>query len=182
MKFGLFGGARTKRSVGPADSQGYDGFIDYVVEADRLGFAHMFMVEHHFTGHGQVSASMTLLAYLAAKSKTIRLGTAVVVLPWHNPVLIAEQAATLDLLTGGRFDFGVGKGYRQAEFDGFCIPIEEASERFDETMTIIRKAWTTEGRFSHHSKHWHYDNILVEPVLAVMAEAAFSGPRLADDG
>ena len=123
----------------------------------------MFMVEHHFTGHGQVSASMTLLAYLAAKTKNIRLGTAVVVLPWHNPVLIAEQAATLDLLTGGRFDFGVGKGYRKSEFDGFCISMDEAGERFDEAMEIIRKAWTTDGRFSHHGKRWHYDDILVEP-------------------
>ena len=123
----------------------------------------MFMVEHHFTGQGQVSASMTLLAYLAAKTQKIRLGTAVVVLPWHNPVLVAEQAATLDLLSGGRFDFGVGKGYRQAEFDGFCIPIAEATERFDEAMEIIRKAWTSEGRFSHHGKLWHYDNIVVEP-------------------
>jgi alkanesulfonate monooxygenase SsuD/methylene tetrahydromethanopterin reductase-like flavin-dependent oxidoreductase (luciferase family) len=78
-------------------------------------------------------------------------------------VLIAEQAATLDLLTGGRFDFGVGKGYRKSEFDGFCIPMDEASDRFDEAMEIIRKAWTTEGRFSHHGKRWHYDNILVEP-------------------
>jgi alkanesulfonate monooxygenase SsuD/methylene tetrahydromethanopterin reductase-like flavin-dependent oxidoreductase (luciferase family) len=163
MRFGLFGGARTKRSIGLEDSQGYESFIDYVTEADRLGFAQMFMVEHHFTGHGQVSASMTLLAFLAAKTKTIRLGTAVVVLPWHNPVLIAEQAATLDLLTGGRFDFGVGKGYRKSEFDGFCIPMDEASERFDEAMEIIRKAWTTEGRFSHHGKRWHYDDILVEP-------------------
>ena len=126
MQFGLFGGARTKRSVGIEDSQGYQSFIDYVMEADRLGFRHMFMVEHHSTGQGQVSASMTLLAYLAAKTQQIRLGTAVVVLPWHNPVLIAEQAATLDLLTGGRFDFGVGKGYRKAEFDAFCIPLEEA--------------------------------------------------------
>ena len=84
-------------------------------------------------------------------------------LPWHNPVLVAEQAATLDLLSGGRFDFGVGKGYRQAEFDGFCIPIAEATERFDEAMEIIRKAWTSEGRFSHHGKRWHYDNIVVEP-------------------
>jgi alkanesulfonate monooxygenase SsuD/methylene tetrahydromethanopterin reductase-like flavin-dependent oxidoreductase (luciferase family) len=168
MRFGLFGGARTKRSLGLEDSQGYESFIDYVVEADRLGFSQMFMVEHHFTGHGQVSASMTLLAYLAARTKNIRLGTAVVVLPWHNPVLIAEQAATLDLLTGGRFDFGVGKGYRKSEFDGFCIPMDEASERFDEAMEIIRKAWTTPhdkngGRFSHHGKRWHYDNILVEP-------------------
>jgi alkanesulfonate monooxygenase SsuD/methylene tetrahydromethanopterin reductase-like flavin-dependent oxidoreductase (luciferase family) len=58
----------------------------------------------------------------------------VVVMPWHNPVLVAEQVATLDLLSGGRVDFGVGKGYRQAEFDGFCIPIDEATERFDEAM------------------------------------------------
>jgi alkanesulfonate monooxygenase SsuD/methylene tetrahydromethanopterin reductase-like flavin-dependent oxidoreductase (luciferase family) len=163
MQFGLFGGARTKRSIGLEDSQGYQSFIDYVTEADRLGFKQLFMVEHHFTGQGQVSASMTVLAYLAARTQHIRLGTAVVVLPWHNPVLIAEQVATLDLLTGGRVDFGVGKGYRKAEFEGFCIPIEEATERFDEAMEIIRKAWTTEGRFSHRSKHWHYDNIVVEP-------------------
>jgi alkanesulfonate monooxygenase SsuD/methylene tetrahydromethanopterin reductase-like flavin-dependent oxidoreductase (luciferase family) len=163
MQFGLFGGARTRRSVGIEDSQGYQSFIDYVVEADRLGFRHMFMVEHHSTGQGQVSASMTLLAYLAAKTERIRLGTAVVVLPWHNPVLVAEQAATLDLLTGGRFDFGVGKGYRKAEFDAFCIPLAEATERFDEAMEVIRKAWTGGGRFSHHGKRWHYDNFLVEP-------------------
>jgi alkanesulfonate monooxygenase SsuD/methylene tetrahydromethanopterin reductase-like flavin-dependent oxidoreductase (luciferase family) len=163
MQFGLFGGARTKRSVGIEDSQGYESFIEYVLEADRLDFKQLFLVEHHFTGQGQVSASMTLLAYLAAKTKNIRLGTAVVVLPWHNPVLVAEQAATLDLLSGGRFDFGVGKGYRQAEFDGFCIPMAEATERFDEAMEIIRKAWTSEGRFSHHGKRWHYDNIVVEP-------------------
>jgi alkanesulfonate monooxygenase SsuD/methylene tetrahydromethanopterin reductase-like flavin-dependent oxidoreductase (luciferase family) len=163
MKFGLFGGARTRRSVGFEDSQGYESFIEYVVEADRLGFAQLFMVEHHFTGQGQVSASMTVLAYLAARTRSIRLGTAVVVLPWHNPVLIAEQVATLDLLTGGRVDFGVGKGYRKAEFDGFCIPMAEATERFDEAMEIIRKAWTTTGRFSHHGKRWRYDNIVVEP-------------------
>jgi alkanesulfonate monooxygenase SsuD/methylene tetrahydromethanopterin reductase-like flavin-dependent oxidoreductase (luciferase family) len=166
MKFGLFGGARTRRSVGFEDSQGYESFIEYVVEADRLGFAQLFMVEHHFTGQGQVSASMTVLAYLAARTRNIRLGTAVIVLPWHNPVLIAEQVATLDLLTGGRVDFGVGKGYRKAEFDGFCIPMAEATERFDEAMEIIRKAWTTTGRFSHHGKRWHYDNIVVEPEPA----------------
>ena len=164
MQFGLFGGARTKRSVGLEDSQGYESFIDYVVEADRLGFRQLFMVEHHFTGQGQVSASMTVLGYLAARTRTIRLGTAVVVLPWHNPVLVAEQAATLDLLSGGRVDLGVGKGYRQAEFDGFCIPISEAGERFDEAIEVIRKAWTAEGRFSHHGKRWHYDNVVVEPA------------------
>jgi probable F420-dependent oxidoreductase len=166
MHFGLFGGARTKRgpSLGTGDSHSYRGFIEYVVEAERLGFDSVFLVEHHFTGQGQVSASLTLLAYLAARTSRIRLGTAVIVLPWHNPVLIAEQAATLDLLSGGRLDLGVGKGYRAAEFDGFCIPQEEAGERFDEAITVIRTAWTSEGQFSHHGARWRYHDIVVEPA------------------
>jgi probable F420-dependent oxidoreductase len=168
MRFGLFGGARTKRMAssshaGLGDSHSYRGFVDYVIEAERLGFESVFLVEHHFTGAGQVSASMTLLAYLAARTQRIRLGTAVVVLPWHNPVLIAEQAATLDLLSGGRLDLGVGKGYRAPEFAGFCIPQNEATERFDEAIEVIRKAWTSEGRFSHHGNRWHFDNVVVEP-------------------
>ncbi|MGH7099769.1 MAG: LLM class flavin-dependent oxidoreductase [Stellaceae bacterium] len=162
MKFGLFGGARARG--GPAgDSSAYHDFVGYVVEAERLGFSSVFLVEHHFTGFGQVSASMSLLAYLAARTERIRLGTAVVVLPWHNPVLIAEQAATLDLLSNGRLDFGVGKGYRAYEFSGFCVPQEEADERFAEAMEVICKAWTAPGRFSHHGRNWHFDNIVVEP-------------------
>jgi alkanesulfonate monooxygenase SsuD/methylene tetrahydromethanopterin reductase-like flavin-dependent oxidoreductase (luciferase family) len=163
MKFGLFGGARARG--GPAgDSEGYHEFIKYVVAAEELGFSSVFLVEHHFTGFGQVSASLNLLSYLAARTEKIRLGTAVVVLPWHNPVLVAEEAATLDLLSNGRLDFGVGKGYRPYEFSGFCIPQEEATARFDEAIDVIRRAWTTKGRFSHHGKLWHYDNIVVEPA------------------
>jgi alkanesulfonate monooxygenase SsuD/methylene tetrahydromethanopterin reductase-like flavin-dependent oxidoreductase (luciferase family) len=162
MKFGLFGGARARG--GPAgDSDGYHDFINYVVEAERLGFSSVFLVEHHFTGFGQVSASLNLLSYLAARTERIRLGTAVVVLPWHNPVLVAEEAATLDLLSNGRLDLGVGKGYRPYEFSGFCIPPEEATARFDEAMEVIRKAWAAQGRFSYSGKWWHYDNIVVEP-------------------
>jgi alkanesulfonate monooxygenase SsuD/methylene tetrahydromethanopterin reductase-like flavin-dependent oxidoreductase (luciferase family) len=162
MKFGLFGGARARG--GPAgDSSAYHDFINYVAEAEKLGFSSVFLVEHHFTGFGQVSASMSLLSYLAAKTERIRLGTAVVVLPWHNPVLVAEQAATLDLLSNGRLDFGVGKGYRAYEFSGFCIPQDEATARFDEAMEVIRKAWTSTGRFSYEGRYWHYDNIVVEP-------------------
>ncbi len=166
MRFGLFGGARTKRgaNLGTGDSHSYRGFIEYVIEAERLGFDSVFLVEHHFTGQGQVSASLTLLAYLAARTSRIRLGTAVVVLPWHNPVLVAEQAATLDLLSGGRLDLGVGKGYRAAEFGGFCIPQEEAGARFDEAIAVIRGAWTSEGRFSHRGERWRYHDIVVEPA------------------
>ena len=159
MKFGMFGGAtarggssdaanRYQRATGRMqlaisdDSHAYDAFVDIVVEAEALGYHSLFMVEHHFTGVAQVSASLNLLTFLAAKTSKIRLGTAVVVVPWHNPVLLAEQAATLDVLSNGRFDFGVGKGYRPNEFDGFCIPIEEAEERFEESMGLIRKSLT----------------------------------------
>src|SRR5215475_5483232 len=164
MKFGLFGGARSSGEGAVGDSLGYRKYIDYVLCAERLGYHSVFVVEHHFTGVGQLSASLNFLSYLAGRTERIRLGTAVVVLPWHNPVLLAEQVATLDLLSNGRFDFGVGRGYREQEFSGFCIPMNEASERFDEVMDVIRKAWTSEGRFSHHGKRWHFDNIVVEPA------------------
>src|SRR5216683_1727062 len=163
MKFGLFGGARARG--GPAgDSEGYHNFIKYVVAAEELGFSSVFLVEHHFTGFGQVSASLNLLSYLAARTDRIRLGTAVVVLPWHNPALVAEEAATLDLLSDGRLDFGVGKGYRPYEFSGFCIAQDEATARFDEAIEVIRRAWTSQGRFSYDGRWWHYDKIVVEPA------------------
>jgi alkanesulfonate monooxygenase SsuD/methylene tetrahydromethanopterin reductase-like flavin-dependent oxidoreductase (luciferase family) len=164
MKFGMFGGISASGGDVTGYRASYEDYIAAVMEAETLGYHGNFVVEHHFTGMGQVSASLNLLTFLAARTRRIRLGTAVVVLPWHNPVLIAEQAATLDLLSGGRFDFGVGKGYRFSEFDGFRIPIEQASERFEEAMTVIRAAWTTQGRFSHRGKRWHFEDIVVEPA------------------
>jgi alkanesulfonate monooxygenase SsuD/methylene tetrahydromethanopterin reductase-like flavin-dependent oxidoreductase (luciferase family) len=104
-----------------------------------------------------------LLMALAMRTKTLRLGTAVMVLPWHNPVLLAEQAATLDLMSGGRFDFGIGKGYRHSEFKGFALAPEEAEARFEEAIELITRAWTTRTRFSHHGKFWNFDDIVVEP-------------------
>ena len=164
MKFGLFGGARLGRADPLGDSYNYKDFISYVRDAEELGFESIFLVEHHFTGGGQVSASLNLLSYLAACTTRMRLGTAVVVLPWHNPVLLAEQVATLDVLSGGRVDFGVGRGYRKVEFEQFCIPMEEAQERHSECLEIVLKAWTTPGRFSHRGKRWQYQDIVVEPA------------------
>ena len=164
MKFGLFGGASSRRGGVARDStQGYRDFIDDIVEAEDLEYHSVFLVEHHFTGFGQVSASLNLLTYLAARTQRMRLGTAVVVLPWHNPVLLAEQAATVDLLSGGRLDFGVGKGYRANEFHGFNVKAAEAQELFLESLEVIRRAWTSEERFTHIGKHWTFQDIVVEP-------------------
>ena len=147
MQFGLFGSAQARRGGPDVDSAaGFRDFVEYNVEAEALGFHSSFIVEHHFTGFGQVSASLNLLTWIGARTKTLRLGTAVLVLPWHNPVLLAEQASTLDLLSGGRFDFGIGKGYRYNEFAGFCVPMEEAEPRFDEVLEVMIKAWTSDHR------------------------------------
>ncbi len=167
MKFGLFGSAQARRAGPDTDSsQGFRDFIENNVEAEALGYYSTFLVEHHFTGFGQVSASLNLLTWLGARTRNLRLGTAVLVLPWHNPVLLAEQAATLDLLSGGRLDFGVGKGYRWNEFAGFCVAMEEADERFEEALDVITKSFVSETPFSHRGKFWQYDNIVVEPPTA----------------
>src|SRR6266550_2271902 len=167
MQFGLFGSAAARRGGPEFDSsEGFRDFIEYNIEAEALGFHSTFIVEHHFTGYGQVSATLNLLTWLGARTRRLRLGTAVIVLPWHNPVLLAEQAATLDLLSGGRLDFGVGKGYRYNEFAGFCVDMEEADARFDESLAVITQAFTNNAPFSHKSRYWQFDNIIVEPPPA----------------
>src|SRR3989440_7003969 len=171
MQFGLFGSAAARRpnSSEAAEfdsSEGFRDFIDYNVEAEALGFHGTFVVEHHFTGYGQVSATINLLTRLGARTSTLRLGTAVIVLPWHNPVLLAEEAATLDLLSGGRLDLGIGKGYRHSEFKGFQIAPEEAEARFEEALEVMMRAWTTRKRFSHKGRFWTFEDIVAEPPPA----------------
>ncbi|MBN8909163.1 MAG: LLM class flavin-dependent oxidoreductase, partial [Rhodospirillales bacterium] len=142
---------------------GFHDFVEFNVAAEALGYESTFVVEHHFTGWNQVSATLTLLTWLAARTTTLRLGTAVMVLPWHNPVVLAEQAATIDLLSDGRLDFGVGKGYRHTEFTGFKIPPSQAEARFDEALDIITKSWTSTERFSYEGQFWSFEDIIVEP-------------------
>ncbi len=164
MRFGLFGSAQASTaSLGPETGQGFRDYLDTCVEAEALGFHSSFLVEHHFTGWQQVSATLMLQACLAMRTTTLRLGTAVIVLPWHNPVLLAEQAATLDLVSNGRLDLGIGKGYRHNEFHGFAIPQDEAEARFEECVELMTRAWVSKERFSHRGRFWRFDDIVVEP-------------------
>ena len=167
MQFGIFGSAQANSGDLPPESgQGFRDYLDTAVEAEALGYRSSFLVEHHFTGWNQVSATLMLQTALAMRTTTLRLGTAVIVLPWHNPVLLAEQAATLDLISGGRLDFGIGKGYRHNEFAGFRIPPEEAEARFDESVAVMTKSFVSRERFSHRGKFWQFDDIVVEPPPA----------------
>jgi alkanesulfonate monooxygenase SsuD/methylene tetrahydromethanopterin reductase-like flavin-dependent oxidoreductase (luciferase family) len=167
MKFGVFSSAQANSNDLPAETgQGFRDYLDFNVEAEALGFHSSFLVEHHFTGWNQVSATLMLLMALAMRTQTLRLGSAVMVLPWHNPVLLAEQAATLDLVSGGRFDFGIGKGYRHSEFKGFQIVPEDAEARFEEAVAVMTRAFTSRERFSHRGRFWHFEDIVVEPPPA----------------
>ena len=160
MRFGLFGGAQSN----PADpARGYNDYLDFLLEAESLGFYGCFLTEHHFTGWGQVSAPLHMLSYLAARTTRLRLGTAVMVLAWHNPMLLAEQAATVDVLSGGRLDLGIGRGYRHNEFHGFAMNADEAEARFAESLNVMTRAWTSRERFSHQGKFWRFDDVILEP-------------------
>jgi alkanesulfonate monooxygenase SsuD/methylene tetrahydromethanopterin reductase-like flavin-dependent oxidoreductase (luciferase family) len=164
MRFGLFGGAAAPRLPDVAASgEGFFDFVDTNVEAEALGFHSSFVTEHHFTGIGQVSATLTLLTFIAARTTRLRLGTAILVLPWHNPVLLAEQIATLDLLSRGRLDLGVGKGYRHNEFAGFAMSPDEAEPRFEEVLDVLVRALTSDEPFSHHGRFFRFDTVVVEP-------------------
>ena len=191
MKFGLFGGASATALSDASDSmRGLDGYVDYVCEAERLGYHGLFLVEHHFMGTGQISSSLSLLAYLAAKTSRIRLGTGVVVLPWHNPVLLAEQVATIDQLSRGRFDFGIGRGFRPNEFAAFRMTPGEAGERYEESFEFLRRAWAGGERFDHRGKFWSFDDVAIDPPtwqkphppLWVGAASSTSIARVGRDG
>src|SRR5215831_3688496 len=112
--------------------------------AEPLGFDSLFALEHHFTGYAMSPAPLELLAYYAGRTKRILLGTAVIVLPWHDPIRVAEGIALLDILSGGRCLFGFGRGAASVEYAGFRIPMEEARPRFVEAAQIVVKALTHE--------------------------------------
>ena len=167
MRFGLLCSAQAGgEDLPPETGQGFRDYLDFNVEAEELGFHSSFLVEHHFTGWNQVSATLMLLTCLAMRTTALRLGSAVITLPWHNPVLLAEDAATLDLISGGRLDFGIGKGYRHSEFNGFQVPQEEAEARFEEAVEVITRSWTERSRFSHHGRFWRFEDVVVEPPPA----------------
>lgn len=162
MKFGLFLGIWENPDTAHDSGAMLRQVIDYVERAEQLGFVSAFLTEHHFTGLPQIPSSMMVLSHLAARTSTIRLGTAVAILPWHNPLLFAEEVGTLDLLSNGRFDCGVGRGFRYVECRGFGIPGDELQARYDESLAVLEKAWAAPGRFSHHGRFWHFEDAVID--------------------
>ena len=141
MKFGLFYLPTYMPEIRDAQTH-YRNFEEQVIYADKIGIDYVWMVEHHFVRHGGIlPANYAFLSYLAAKTERIRLCTGATVLPLNDAVRVAEQAATLDQLSGGRFDFGVGRGFIRDEFDAFGVDMKESRERVEEGVELVKQAW-----------------------------------------
>jgi alkanesulfonate monooxygenase SsuD/methylene tetrahydromethanopterin reductase-like flavin-dependent oxidoreductase (luciferase family) len=147
---------------GKPDQQTYQEELSVGDMAEGLGFDSVWTLDHHFTGYVMSPDPTALLMYVAARTKRIQLGTAVIVLPWHDPVEIAEKIALLDLVSGGRTIFGFGRGAASIEYAGFRIPMEESRDRFVESLLIIRKGLTQES-FSFEGKYYKVPEIQIRP-------------------
>jgi probable F420-dependent oxidoreductase len=143
-------------------AQEYREIIDLVRLAETLGFDSAWVSEHHGSSDGYMSSLLPTLAAFAAATERIKLGTGVMLAPFHHPLRLAEDAATVDLLSGGRLILGLGLGWREEEFRMFGVPKTERVRRTVETIEILRKAWTGE-RFSHQGRIFSFDQVKVTP-------------------
>ena len=150
MNFGTFllmqsPSARTSQEI-------YARGVEMAQAAEALGFRNVWLAEHHFSTYGYLSRPAQLATYIAAKTTRLRVGTAVIVVPLHHPLVIAEEIATLDLLSGGRLDVGLGRGYQHYEFERFGLELESGRARWEESIDVILKAlggqpFSYEGKF-----------------------------------
>jgi alkanesulfonate monooxygenase SsuD/methylene tetrahydromethanopterin reductase-like flavin-dependent oxidoreductase (luciferase family) len=155
---------------------------DEAIYAEKIGMHSAWIGEHHFSTLGVLSCPDLVLANIAAKTSKIRLAPAVTVLPLHHPLHVAEQWATLDLLSNGRVDFATGRGYDRREYEPFGADFDDNLELFHEGVEIVQKLWNSNGPVTHKGKYYQLDNIRTtpRPVQRTMPIyiASFSKPSL----
>ena len=136
--------------------------MELMLVAESLGFDSTWPAEHHFSEYGFCGSPQLTLAAIAERTSRIRLGTGVVVLPFHHPLRVAEDFAFLDHLSDGRVSLGVGRGYQPIEYNGFGVDQTASREIFNEGVAIIRQAWT-QDRVNFKGKHYQIDDLEVRP-------------------
>jgi alkanesulfonate monooxygenase SsuD/methylene tetrahydromethanopterin reductase-like flavin-dependent oxidoreductase (luciferase family) len=129
---------------------------------DRAGYDAVWLAEHHFSGFSVCPSVHMMGTMAAARTQRLRIGTAVSLAPFYNPLRLAEEVALLDVLSGGRVNWGAGRGFERSEFAAFNIPGDESAPRFHETVDIVLKAWTNQ-RLSYDGRFYRYDEVEVLP-------------------
>src|SRR5438128_347893 len=145
-----------------SDAQVWDEELRLARLADELGYDVLWSVEHHFYDYSFCPDNLQLMSYLAGVTSHADLGTAAVILPWHDPLRVAEQVAVLDHIARGRFRFGIGRGLSRREFAAFRGRMDESRERFDEAAPMIIEALRT-GWIEGNGKHYKQPKIAIRP-------------------
>jgi luciferase family oxidoreductase group 1 len=159
MRLGLFSVVDHYPSeLGRTTGDFYGEVLEQAEAADEWGFDSFWVAEHHFHEYGAVPRPPVLLAAAAQRTRRIRLGSGVVVLPFDHPLRVAEDYAMVDVLSGGRLNLGVGSGYLKHEYAGFGVDAEDKRARFDEALEILLRAWTGE-RFSHAGRYHQVQDV-----------------------
>jgi alkanesulfonate monooxygenase SsuD/methylene tetrahydromethanopterin reductase-like flavin-dependent oxidoreductase (luciferase family) len=162
-----------------APQEYYETILRQVELLEELGYDTVWFSEHHCAAYS-FSNPAVIAAAAAQRTKRIRLGTGVSLVPLQHPIFLAEQYGMLDVLSGGRLEYGVGRGYLMQEYDWLKIPIEESHSRYHEAMEFILKAWSADGPIDFHGKHFDVDNYpyfpppVQKPHPAIYASAAGS--------
>ncbi|MFP6579581.1 MAG: LLM class flavin-dependent oxidoreductase [Myxococcota bacterium] len=161
MKFGVFSLMQWPEDRSQSDV--YRNELAQLSEAEAQGYDGIWLAEHHFSRYGIGPAIHLTAAHLAARTERIRIGTAITILPFMHPIRIAEEVAVLDHLSGGRIDFGMGRGYQRHEFDGFGVEIAKSHLIFKEQLEIIERAWTGE-RFAWDGEFFQFPEMQILPT------------------
>ncbi len=140
----------------------YRDELDLIVEAERLGYDTIWLTEHHFADDGYSPSIVALAAAVAARTERVRIGFNLLLLPLHDAVALAEDVATLDVLSNGRIDVGLGQGYALHEFAGFGVPLTERLGRFREGLDVLQGMWTNDS-FSYDGTHYHVQDARLSP-------------------
>jgi alkanesulfonate monooxygenase SsuD/methylene tetrahydromethanopterin reductase-like flavin-dependent oxidoreductase (luciferase family) len=141
------------------------GVLEYAVRAEEIGFGSIWTSEHHFTSDGDTPSPLVFCAALAALTRRVRIGTNLVVLPLHNPIRLAEDAAMLAIMSGGRFDLGVGAGYLPSNYAAFGQALRRRGALMEEGLSILRRAWSGES-VEHEGACWTLPDVVVQPLPA----------------
>src|SRR3954452_3806520 len=163
MKFAVYAMPTYDASFGLTQGEFLRNTVDQFVSAEALSYDSVWVNEHHFHAYGGLLPSLpTILGALSQRTTRVRLGTSVVVLPLHNPLEVAEQMAMVDLLSNGRLEFGVGRGFVSHDYEVMGVPYADAQDRLKESLAVIKRAWSGEP-FTHHGAYYDFDDVQVWP-------------------
>jgi alkanesulfonate monooxygenase SsuD/methylene tetrahydromethanopterin reductase-like flavin-dependent oxidoreductase (luciferase family) len=143
-------------------TQVYERAFARIDVMDRTGYDCVWLAEHHFNTYSVCPSINVMAAHVAARTRRLRIGMAVSLAAFYHPLRLAEEVALIDVLSGGRVNWGAGRGFDRTEFEAFEVPVEESSDRFRECVEIVLAAWGAE-QLSYAGKFWRYEGVEVLP-------------------